>query len=85
MCACVCVRVRVCMCTCVCLWDWVPRPLLHAALQETSYLSNLSRSMSLVLDEFYKNLSCVGVSATEGRGMDEFLLKVDQAVEEYEK
>ena len=41
--------------------------------------------MSLVLDEFYKNLSCVGVSATEGQGMEEFLLKVDQAVEEYEK
>ena len=59
-------------------------PLVLAVLQETSYLSNLSRSMSLVLDEFYKNLSCVGVSATEGQGMEEFLVKVDQAVEEYE-
>ena len=60
-------------------------PCMCIPLQETSYLSNLSRSMSLVLDEFYKNLSCVGVSATEGRGMEEFLLKVSQAVEEYEK
>ena len=54
---------------CVC-----PLPLVLAVLQETSYLANLSRSMSLLLDEFYRSLSCVGVSATEGRGMDEFLL-----------
>ena len=27
---------------------------------DTSYSSNLSRSMSLVLDEFYSNLNCVG-------------------------
>ena len=77
------------MCVCVRACVRKSNDSLHirtrTPLQETSYLSNLSRSMSLVLDEFYKNLSCVGVSATEGRGMEEFLLKVDQAVEEYEK
>lgn len=28
---------------------------------DTSYVSNLARSMSLVLDEFYSNLTCVGM------------------------
>ena len=53
--------------------------------QETSYISNLTQSMSLVLEEFYKNLNCVGVSAIEGTGIEDFFKCVDQAVEEYEK
>ncbi|XP_038250901.1 GPN-loop GTPase 1 isoform X3 [Dermochelys coriacea] len=53
--------------------------------QETTYVSNLTRSMSLVLDEFYSSLKVVGVSAVLGTGLDEFFMKVSEAVDEYER
>ncbi|XP_078261860.1 GPN-loop GTPase 1 [Rhinoraja longicauda] len=52
--------------------------------QESSFASNLTRSMSLVLDEFYSTLRVVGVSAMEGTGMDDFLTQVAEAVVEYD-
>jgi len=57
-----------------------------AALEaDSSYASTLSRSMSLVLEEFYKNLRTVGVSAITGAGMDQFFAQVTACAEEYER
>ncbi|XP_064002527.1 GPN-loop GTPase 1 [Pogoniulus pusillus] len=53
--------------------------------QETSYVSNLTRSMSLVLDEFYSSLKVVGVSAVLGTGLDDFFVQLAKAVDEYER
>ncbi|CAI5741684.1 unnamed protein product [Hyaloperonospora brassicae] len=53
-------------------------------VQDDSYMGSLSRSLSLVLEEFYNNLTSVGVSAATGEGMPEFFAAVDQAAKQYE-
>ncbi|KAL9668651.1 hypothetical protein QQ045_006189 [Rhodiola kirilowii] len=50
---------------------------------DNSYSTTLTRSLSLVLDEFYKNLKSVGVSAVSGAGMDAFFKAIDESAEEY--
>ncbi|XP_054159713.1 GPN-loop GTPase 1-like [Oppia nitens] len=62
--------------------DW---QLFESAIEkETSYMANLTRSMSLVLDTFYENLTAVGVSATTGQGMDDLINAIKAAAVEYE-
>ena len=48
------------------------------------YYSSLTRSLSLVLDEFYNHLHKVGISAATGEGVDEFWTVIRDAAAEYE-
>ncbi|KAF2447725.1 ATPase NPA3 [Karstenula rhodostoma CBS 690.94] len=51
----------------------------------SGYMGSLLNSMSLVLEEFYKHLSVVGVSSMTGDGMDEFFRSVQAKKEEFER
>ena len=55
----------------------------EALAKQDNYLASLSRSMSLVLDEFYKQVPHVGVSASIGKGFDLLLPKFDELKKEY--
>lgn len=56
----------------------------HAALDENpTFASDLSRSMSLVLDEFYKHLRVAGVSAMTGEGMEGLFEQIERSRKEY--
>ncbi|KAF3649620.1 GPN-loop GTPase 1 [Capsicum annuum] len=58
--------------------------VFHAALDaDNTYTSTLTRSLSLALEEFYKNLRSVGVSAVSGAGMDAFFKAIDASAEEF--
>jgi 50S ribosomal subunit-associated GTPase HflX len=55
------------------------------AEQSDSYMSSLTHSMAMVMDEFYSTLNAVGVSAVTGQGCDELFSAIDAAGEEFEK
>lgn len=54
-----------------------------AASSDQSYTSTLTQSLSLVLDEFYKNLRSVGVSAVSGAGVEAFFKAIEASANEY--
>lgn len=69
----------------VLLMQWMKDfEVFHAALDaDNTYTSTLTRSLSLALEEFYKNLRSVGVSAVSGAGMDAFFKAIEASAEEY--
>ncbi|KAM9987603.1 hypothetical protein ACTFIZ_000121 [Dictyostelium cf. discoideum] len=56
-----------------------------ALTNDPTYMGNLTRSLSLVLEEFYSTLQSVGVSAVDGSGIDEFFEKIGLAAQDYHK
>ncbi|KAL8787144.1 MAG: hypothetical protein Q9213_002360 [Squamulea squamosa] len=51
----------------------------------SGYMGSLLNSMSLMLEEFYRHLSVVGVSSMTGLGVTEFFNAVHEKAEEYER
>ena len=51
----------------------------------SGYMGSLLNSMSLMLEEFYRHLSVVGVSSMTGAGVDEFFAAVQEKAGEYER
>jgi GTPase SAR1 family protein len=54
-----------------------------STMSSTGFYGSLTRSLSLVLDEFYSNFThCCGVSAVTGDGMDDFWKTIQKAATE---
>ncbi|KAL8913174.1 MAG: hypothetical protein Q9171_001968 [Xanthocarpia ochracea] len=51
----------------------------------SGYMGSLLNSMSLMLEEFYRHLSVVGVSSMTGLGVSEFFEAVREKAEEFER
>lgn len=56
----------------------------EALQEERSYMGTLATSLALMLEEFYANLSLVGVSALTGDGMQELFKAIDTCGVEFE-
>ena len=50
---------------------------------EEEYMGSLNRSLSLVMDLFYRNIRSVGVSAATGQGIPSLFDNIDAAGVEF--
>ena len=75
------------------MFDWMEDfEAFHEALDRSSqdspdgagYVTSLHRSMSLVLDEFYRVLDRVAVSAVDGTGVDELFERMASSRQKYD-
>ena len=66
--------------------EWMQDVLLfqEALAEDPSYMASMVQSMSLMLDEFYRQLRVAAVSSLTGEGMDQFFEKLQEAVDEYD-
>jgi hypothetical protein len=51
----------------------------------SGYMGSLLNSMSMMLEEFYRHLSVVGVSSMTGHGVDDFFAAVAEKADEFRK
>uniref|UniRef100_A0A7S2ZPY7 GPN-loop GTPase n=1 Tax=Rhodosorus marinus TaxID=101924 RepID=A0A7S2ZPY7_9RHOD len=51
--------------------------------EESTFADSLARSMAITLEELYKNIHSVGVSAITGEGMDDLFAVIRTAAKEY--
>ncbi|KAH8345179.1 hypothetical protein KR059_007852 [Drosophila kikkawai] len=67
--------------------DWMTdfEVFQDALEEEQSFVSNLTRTMSLTLDTFYENLTTCGVSAKTGVGFAQLIKHILDCVVEYDK
>ncbi|KAH8388701.1 hypothetical protein KR200_003274 [Drosophila serrata] len=72
---------------CSFIQEWMTDFVVYqdALEQETSFVSNLARTMSLTLDTFYENLPNCGISSKTGVGFSRLLNLIQNCVVEYEK
>lgn len=47
------------------------------------YMGPLNRSLSIAMEEFYNNITAIGVSAANGKGIAELFAKIEECGEEF--
>ncbi|EAN34339.2 GPN-loop GTPase 1 [Theileria parva strain Muguga] len=68
----------------VCL-EWMSdyEKFYEAVTHDETYMASLSRSCALMLNEFYMNIKCCGISCMTGEGFEDHVKLLDECVEEY--